>query len=205
MKRQSELIRLPTIYDCGGRFSLKDKWFIEFYVRNPRSGKMERFRKAKGINKFHNLKARNEAAEKMKQYWREKLKAGWSPFSDDQEVFYTQTLTLEEANYFSNIWIKNEDELIPFVSSEGVYTVIDNTLTGQFISFGKANENNQMVYYNSSSNDVSLQVIEKLNIHPNFIGTFFAESNSLTLRLDMDGDGSISGDEGKSVFKRIVH
>jgi len=72
MKKQNELIRLPVIYNCGGRFSVKDKWFIEFYVRNPRSGKMERFRKAKGINKFHSLKERKAAAEKMKLYWTEK-------------------------------------------------------------------------------------------------------------------------------------
>ena len=30
-----KLIRLPIIYDAGG--DLKKEWFVEFYVRNPKT------------------------------------------------------------------------------------------------------------------------------------------------------------------------
>ena len=73
------------IYDAGG--SLKEKWYIEFYARNPRTGKMERQRKFKGINKFHSLKQRKEAAEEMRMYWTDKLRTGWSPFTDTNIIY----------------------------------------------------------------------------------------------------------------------
>jgi integrase len=87
MERNEVLIRLPQIYDCGGRFSSGDDWFIEFYVRNPRNNKLVRFKKYKGINKYHSLNERRSAAEKMKQLWTNKLKAGWSPFIDDTIIY----------------------------------------------------------------------------------------------------------------------
>ncbi|NLO02845.1 MAG: hypothetical protein GX126_11125, partial [Bacteroidales bacterium] len=83
--KQTVLIRLPVIYDAGG--DLSKKWFIEFYVRNPRTGFMERQRKSKGINKFHTIKARQAAAEKMRHYWSDRLKAGWSPFTDELIIY----------------------------------------------------------------------------------------------------------------------
>lgn len=90
------LIRLPEIYDCGGKVSPQDKWLIIFSVRNPRTGKMVRIRKAQGINKYHTLKERRAAAEKMKKYWSEKLKAGWSPFNDSN-IIYDDNLEFQTA------------------------------------------------------------------------------------------------------------
>jgi integrase len=81
------LIELPEIYDCGGKVSVNDKWLIIFKVRNPKTGKLERFRMAKGINKFHTYQERLTAAEKMKQYWADKLKAGWTPFTDENIIY----------------------------------------------------------------------------------------------------------------------
>jgi len=83
--KQTVLIRLPVIYDAGG--DLTKKWFVEFYVRNPRTGFMERQRKSKGINKFHKLKDRQAAAEKIRQHWSDKLKAGWTPFTDELIIY----------------------------------------------------------------------------------------------------------------------
>ena len=124
MKQQTELIRLPTIYNCGGRISLKDKWFIEFYVRNPRSGKMERFRKAKGINKFHSLKERQAAAEEMKQYWREKLKAGWSPFTDTNIIYDDN---LEYQTYIKNYrTLKSHNGTFRFYASKHLDAIKNN-------------------------------------------------------------------------------
>jgi integrase len=85
------LIELPEIYDCGGKVSVNDKWLIIFKVRNPKTGKLERFRMAKGINKFHTYHERMQAAEKMKQLWSDKLKAGWTPFTD-QNIIYDDNL-----------------------------------------------------------------------------------------------------------------
>ena len=79
--KKKEIIRLPQIFDCGGRVTTEHDWFIEFYVRNPRTDRMQRFKKYKGINKFHTLKERQCAAEKMKQYWTDKLRSGWTPFT----------------------------------------------------------------------------------------------------------------------------
>jgi len=83
--KQLKLIRLPVICNSGG--DLSKNWFIEFYARNPRTDKMERQRSYKGINKYHNYKGRMAAAEKMKQYWTDKLKAGWSPFVDSSVIY----------------------------------------------------------------------------------------------------------------------
>jgi hypothetical protein len=44
-------------------------------------------------------------------------------------------------------------------------------------------------------------VFEKLNIHSNFIGTYFIDNKTLTLRLDMHNDGSVSGSEGLFIFQ----
>jgi len=82
---RKKLIRLPVIYDAGG--DLSKKWFIEFYVRNPRTGLMERQRKYKGVNKFHTLKSRKAKAEQLCQHWSDKLKAGWSPFTDESIIY----------------------------------------------------------------------------------------------------------------------
>ncbi|MFW5831263.1 MAG: tyrosine-type recombinase/integrase [Prolixibacteraceae bacterium] len=88
------LIRLPVIYDAGGDIS--KKWFIQYYVRNPRNGRLERQRSYRGINKFHTLKERREAAEKMRRHWSDKLKAGWSPFVDES-VIYDDNLEYQTA------------------------------------------------------------------------------------------------------------
>lgn len=94
---KEKIIRLPVIYDAGGDIS--KKWFIEFYVRNPRTGRMERQRMSKGINKHHTLKQRQAAAEEMRQHWTDKLKAGWSPFTDE--------LTIYDDNLQYQTFIKN--------------------------------------------------------------------------------------------------
>lgn len=93
MKKQI-IIRLPVIYDAGGDIS--KKWFIEYYVRNPRNGRMDRQRSYKGINKFHTIRERQAAAEKMQQYWADKLRAGWSPFVDES-VIYDDNLEYQTA------------------------------------------------------------------------------------------------------------
>lgn len=83
--KEEKLLVLPTIYDGGG--DLKKPWYIEFTMKNPKTGKLERQRIKKGINSIHSLKGRRAAAEKMKLHWTEKLKAGWSPFNNEKNVY----------------------------------------------------------------------------------------------------------------------
>ena len=77
---KNEIIRLPEIQNLDG--NLSKQWYVEFYVRSPYSNKMERFRKFQGINIFKMFNERSEAAEKMKQYWLDKLRSGWLPIKN---------------------------------------------------------------------------------------------------------------------------
>ena len=84
MKREV-MIKLPVLFDAGG--DLKKKWYILFYVKNPKSNKLERQRMYKGINDVHTLKARYAVGEKMLNHWKEKLLSGWSPLNDENIIY----------------------------------------------------------------------------------------------------------------------
>ena len=53
-------------------------WYIAYYVKNPTSGKMQRF-KVK-VNRFHTEKEKLKAAREIIAGLNEKLTLGWSPF-----------------------------------------------------------------------------------------------------------------------------
>ena len=98
MRKKSEsILRLPEIYDSGG--DLSKKWFVAYFARNPKTQEMERFKIFKGINTFNTLKSRRAAAEKVKEYWTEKLKAGWSPFVSTNVIYGDN---LEYQTYIKN-------------------------------------------------------------------------------------------------------
>ena len=44
-----KLITLPQLNDCGG--DIKKRWFVYYSVKDPRTGKMKRFKYYKGLNK----------------------------------------------------------------------------------------------------------------------------------------------------------
>ncbi len=112
--KQHELIRLPVIFNAGGDIS--KNWCIEFYTRNPRTDKMERQRIYKGINKYHNYKERMAAAEKIRMYYIERLKAGWSPFIDNSIIYDDQ---LEYQTYIKNYKkIKSKNGTFRFYASK---------------------------------------------------------------------------------------
>jgi hypothetical protein len=92
---REKLIKLPVVYDAGGDVS--KKWFIEFYIKNPKNGKFERQRIYRGINKFHTLKERKKAANEVCNFWTEKLKSGWTPFKDES-VIYDDNLQYQTYN-----------------------------------------------------------------------------------------------------------
>jgi integrase len=82
---REKLIKLPVIFDAGGDVS--KRWFVEYYVKNPKDGKFVRRKIYKGINKFHTLKERKKAAREICNSWTEKLKAGWTPFKDESVIY----------------------------------------------------------------------------------------------------------------------
>lgn len=84
MKRE-KLVRLPIICDAGG--DLSKNWFVEFYCRNPKSGKFERQKIYKGINKHHTVTERRKAAQQLCNEYCDKLKNGWSPYQDDLVIY----------------------------------------------------------------------------------------------------------------------
>jgi hypothetical protein len=94
---RKKLIRLPVIYDAGE--NLSKKWYVIFYARNPRTGKMERQRMFRDINNHTTLKGKRSAAEKMCKHWTDKLKSGWTPFVDETVIYDDN---LEYQTYIKN-------------------------------------------------------------------------------------------------------
>jgi integrase len=97
MMKNEIMIKLPVLFDAGG--DLSKKWYILFYVRNPRTNKLERQRIYKGINDVHTIEGRYELGNKMLKHWTEKLQAGWSPLAD-QNIVYADNL--EFQSYIKN-------------------------------------------------------------------------------------------------------
>lgn len=89
MKRKKIAI-LPEINNCSG--DLSKKWFIYFSYRDPRNDKMKRFKVYEGLHKIKNFVERTEAADALKEKYRERLKNGWSPFLDDEKSIYEDQL-----------------------------------------------------------------------------------------------------------------
>jgi len=135
-----------------------------------------------------------------------KMIGNWSRSWVDAEQSATmvQTLTIEAANFFSNVEFEKDGQTYSYVAIEGSFSVVDNTLVGHVISFGKANENLQMEYFNSLNDGFDDDLAEKLTIHQDFVGTWYVVGNQLTLDLDMNGDGSVKQNEGNFEFQKIT-
>lgn len=76
MKCQKVAI-LAKLYDYNGVMS--KQWYVFYSVRNPRSGKMVRFRSSKGLN-VSPASARYRAAELIIKDLNIRLKNGWTPY-----------------------------------------------------------------------------------------------------------------------------
>lgn len=87
---RQKIVILPKVYDAGGDIS--KAWFVYFSVRNPLSKKMERFRKNGDINKQASKKERYKVAQALCDEFALMLKNGWTPFDDDEQVIYEDTL-----------------------------------------------------------------------------------------------------------------
>jgi site-specific recombinase XerD len=82
---RQKLVITPKLNDCGGKLS--KQWFVYFSCRNPRTGKMERFRHYDGFSGL-SLHDRHKHAEKLIDHFTRRLKTGWSPFEDSPTAIY---------------------------------------------------------------------------------------------------------------------
>ena len=89
MKRKKMII-LPALYDAGGDVS--KKWFVHYSIRNPRTNKMERFKVFTGLGKTDDPHQRLQIADQLIISLTDKLRHGWTPWSDDSKVIYDDHL-----------------------------------------------------------------------------------------------------------------
>ncbi len=106
MGRKPKLIVLPHLYDAGG--DLSKTWYVEYSCRDPRTGKMRRFRHSEGINQFETSKERRGKADVIIQAIKEKLASGWSPFQESK-ISYEDELLMQK---YAERWGR-ERESIP--------------------------------------------------------------------------------------------
>ncbi|MCX6231169.1 MAG: tyrosine-type recombinase/integrase [Bacteroidetes bacterium] len=70
----------------------KGIWFIYFSVRDPNTNKMKPVKKYEGFNNCKNDNERRKHGENLIVEYTEKLKSGWSPFNDKENVIYSDQL-----------------------------------------------------------------------------------------------------------------
>jgi integrase len=116
--RRKKMIILPKLNAPEGE---NQKWFVYFSVRNPRTDKMVRFKRSGQLNSIKSEKTRREEADRMIEEYRQKLKAGWTPYVDDVEVIYednlkycgvsdiynTKRASNRTLNYYSNKFLEH--------------------------------------------------------------------------------------------------
>ncbi len=74
MARRRKEIVMPHLNDCGGDIS--KKWYVEYSIRNPQTGKMERIRHYDGINQYYTAKERCKYAEGIIADYSQKILSG---------------------------------------------------------------------------------------------------------------------------------
>ena len=84
MERQ-KLVILPKLNRCNG--DLSRQWFIYFSCRNPKTGKMKRFRIYTGFSDINNLEHRIAHGEDLCQLYAHRLRSGWTPFTSDEFIY----------------------------------------------------------------------------------------------------------------------
>jgi hypothetical protein len=106
--QKGKLIRLPIICDALGDLYLP--WWVEFYCRNPRNNKLERQRIYKGINKFHTVRERMQAAQKICDYYTDQLKNEWSPFSNQLVIYDDNLQTKTTLTYSIMVYLLGKNQ-----------------------------------------------------------------------------------------------
>jgi integrase len=87
---RQKIVILPKIYDANG--DIEGDWHVYFSVRDPKSGKMCRFRRNQGVRSLRTKKAKYIALEIIRLEYEQMLKNGWTPYDDDEMVIYNDHL-----------------------------------------------------------------------------------------------------------------
>ena len=66
------------------RMEAEQNWYVEFLFHNPKTGKMERFRPTKGLNRIKDPKEKLAAFTDLCFAYKTALEGGWNPL-DEQE------------------------------------------------------------------------------------------------------------------------
>lgn len=117
---REKLVILPQVNTCGG--DLNKKWFVFYSVRDARDGKMKRFKEYGGLHTIKDYKQRMDAAQRKADELAVKLRAGWTPFDDDNKAIYTDHLQYRMVadiyrnrktsnrtfNYFANKYLEDK-------------------------------------------------------------------------------------------------
>jgi integrase len=74
----------------------KGDWYVYFQAKNPLTGKMKPFKYYKGFKKCKNNPERREHGAKLVKELSAKLRAGWTPFDDQEMVIYNDNLEYEQ-------------------------------------------------------------------------------------------------------------
>ena len=94
MARKKEMIIMPHLVDQGG--DMKKKWYVEYSVRNSRTGEMKRFREYSGFGKLTSAEARRELGAQIVDRISAQLADGWSPF-DAPSATYRDELIMQQV------------------------------------------------------------------------------------------------------------
>ncbi len=86
---RQKLIILPKLNDCHA--DPGKQWFVYYSCRDPRTGKMVRFRNYDGFTGL-TPDEKYEHAKQLIETFSERLRAGWTPFIDDTRAVYSDHL-----------------------------------------------------------------------------------------------------------------
>jgi len=75
----------------------KKKWYVYFSCRNPKNGRMVRFRLFKGFTQLKTREKRIEYGKKVVVEVAQKLINGWTPFEKESGVIYNDSLAYQNV------------------------------------------------------------------------------------------------------------
>ena len=118
-RNESVIIKLPKLFDAGG--DPTKKWQITYYARNPKNGRLERFRVNEGLGPNPCLEKKKATANQKLEELTKKLKAGWTPF-EKENVIYENELRYRHVSQIYRT-ARAGNNTVMFLSSEYMKTL----------------------------------------------------------------------------------
>lgn len=121
---RQKMIILPKLNHSG------KQWFVYYSCRNPKTGKMQRFRHYDGFTGKSDQEKLIHA-QQLQELFSSRLRTGWSPFTDDVEVIYNDHIdyktvadlygTRRSGNNTIRVWISKFLESLESTVSLATY------------------------------------------------------------------------------------